>query len=177
MKKILALTSVLLLAASLSYAQSSTTGNTTLNLTVGPEAAIVVGSTGAFTAGGSGSFANYATSTSFTYYIRTSSGGSGSILLQVTSDFAPTGGPSVKTPPTSGDALTYTCSVQTPGTACTGTQTASTTSTTPVATFGAGVTSAKGGNPTNSVSWALTNDPVYAQGSYAATVTFTIAAT
>lgn len=143
---------------------------------MGPEAAIVVNPTPAFTS--SGIFGNYTATTPLTYYIRTSSGGSGggNISLKVTSDFAPGGGPSVTTPPNAADLLTYANTVSSPGTAVTPTQTASTGTSTGVASFAAGVTSAKGGNSA-SVAWTLINDPVYAQGAYAATVTFTIAAT
>lgn len=176
MKKLLALTAVLLLAASLSYAQGSSTGKATLNVTVGPEAGIVMGTTTALTS--SSTFADYTASTALTYYIRTST--TGSITLQVTQDFACGGGPCVTTPPTSGDALTYTTSGQQPGTTGTATyyttaQTASTGSATPVVGFGSSAQSAKTGNST-SVAWDLTNDPAYKAGSYSATVTFTISA-
>jgi len=60
----------------------------------------------------------------------TATGGGGRITLKVTSDFACGGGPCIATPPTTGDALTYTCTVASPGTGCTGTQTTSTTATT-----------------------------------------------
>ena len=94
----------------------------------------------------------------------------------MTTDFSPAGGPSVASPPTAGDTLTYTCTVSAPGSACSGSQTASTTVATPVATFGADAHSAAAGNSA-SVDWTLTNDPVYKAGTYSATVTFTISAT
>ena len=104
-------------------------------------------------------FNNYTGVTNLTYKIRsTSSTGTGSITAKVTTDFSPAGGPSVATPPSGGDALNYTCTVSAPGTACTGTVTASTTAATSVSTFGAGAHSAVGGN-TASASWTLTNDP------------------
>jgi len=65
--------------------------------------------------------------------------------------------------------------VSTPGTACTGSQTASLTTATAFATFVAGANSTKAGNSA-SASWSLTDDPVYATGTYAATATFTISA-
>jgi hypothetical protein len=105
----------------------------------------------------------------------TKSTGSGTVTVKITADFAGTGGPSVATPPSSGDALSYTCTVSAPGTACTGSQTASTTAATSLATFGAGASSAKAGNSA-STSWSLTDDPVYATGTYTATATFTISA-
>lgn len=144
---------------------------------MGSEAAIAVntGATTTFTEG-SGSFADFTATTGFTYWIRTSSGGSGgSITVKITSDFSPSGGPSVASP-ASGDAMTYTCTVQSPGTACSGAQTASTASGTAVATFGQSANSTKAGNASNSVTWDLPNDPTYVANSYSATATFTISA-
>lgn len=180
MKKLLTAIPILLLAVSICHAQTpGSTATSTLSVTVGNEAAISINSGSSTTSfsEGSGSFADYTATTGFTYWIRTSqSSGTGSITLKITTDFSPSGGPSVATPPTSGDALTYTCTVQSPGNPCSNTETASTTSGTPVATFGANATSAKSGNSSNSVSWTLTNDPTYQQGSYSATATFTISA-
>ena len=176
MKKTLLMAAVLLLTATFAHAQLGT-GSATgqLTLTVGPEAGLtVVTGTTTLTSVGT-NFSPYTGPTSLTYFVRTTkTGGTGSIVLKVTTDFAGTGGPSVGTPPTAGDALKYTCTVSTPGTACTGTQTASTSATTPVATFGSDAHSTFAGN-TASVAWTLTNDPLYATGSYTATVTYTIA--
>jgi hypothetical protein len=176
MKKTLMVASLMLLAASMSYAQGVVSvPTTTLTVSVGAEAAIVVGNT--TVTPGTGSFANWALSTPFTYYIRTSaSGGTGTIAVQITHDFSTGAGPSVANSASTGDYLTYTCSIETPATSCTGSQTASTTTATPVASFGAGALSAKTGNAANTVAWTLINDPAYAQGSYAATATFTITA-
>jgi hypothetical protein len=157
------------------YAQYDTTGTTTLSVTVSAEAAISVTTvtTNLTTIGTI--FNDYTGTTGLSYKIRTAvGGGPGSITLKVTTDFAGNG-PNVTTPPTSGDALTYTCTVSSPGTPCSGTQTASTSTATSVATFGADARSAKAGN-TGSVAWTLTNDPVYKTGSYSAVVTFTISA-
>ena len=113
--------------------------------------------------------------TNFTYMIRTGSATTGNISLKVTTDF-PTGGPQIASLP-SGDALTYTCTAtSSSGSACGSAQTASTSSTTPVVGFGAQAHSAKAGDA-GSVSWSMTNDPVYAVGDWTATVTFTISAT
>ena len=109
------------------------------------------------------------------YFIRTSkTSGTGTIALKVTTDFSPAGGPSVGTPPSGGDALSYVSTVSLPGTKADGT--ASTTAATNTATFGADAHSAKAGNSA-SVDWTLTNDPVYATNAYTATVTWTISAT
>jgi hypothetical protein len=164
----------LLLTASLARAQfGSPTGITTVTVTVGPMAGLnITNSSSPLTLAGT----NFTGSTGLNYFVRTTTtGGGGSITLQVTSDFSPTGGPSVKTPPNTGDALTYTCTVASPGTACSGTQTASTGGTTNVASFATNVHTAAGGS-TASVAWTLTNDPTYKTGTYNATVTFTISA-
>lgn len=159
------------------YAQFAATGTTTLSVTVSAEAALQV-TTSTTTLAATGTIFNpYAGTTNLTYKIRTSqSTGTGTLTLKVTSDFSPANGPSVATPPSAGDALTYTCTAAAPATACSGSQTASTTASTSVATFGAGASSANAGNST-STAWSLTNDPVYHTGSYSATVTYTISAT
>src|SRR5262249_18058470 len=61
---------------------------------------------------------------------RTSGAGGGSITLQVTGDFTPPGGPTA-----AGGAISYVCSGASLGTACSGSQTASTTVQTPVLTL------------------------------------------
>jgi hypothetical protein len=159
------------------YAQFAATGTTTLSVTVSAEAALqVTTSTTTLTATGT-IFNPYTGTTNLTYKIRTTqSTGTGTVTLKVTSDFSPANGPSVTTPPSAGDALTYTCTVSAPGTACSGSITASTSASTSVATFGAGASSANAGNSA-STAWSLTNDPTYKTGSYSATVTYTISAT
>lgn len=175
MKKLLGVATILLLAASFSYAQTTGTATSTLNLTVGNEAVIQITANPAL-ASGTTTFSDYLSTTSLLYFIRTNqTTGSGSITVQATSDFSPVGGPSIASP-VNGDKLTYTCAVSTPGTQCTGTQTVTTLNTAyPVATFGINAQSAKAGN-TGSVSWDLSNDPAYKTGSYTADLTFTISA-
>lgn len=176
MKKLLLLgIAIVLFVAPCAFAQTGTTETSTVSVTVAAEAAITVPSNATLTSVGT-NFANYTGTTSFLYLIRTTkTGGTGSITLKVTSDFAGTGGPSVGTPPTTGDALTYVPTVSSPGTAATGPLTASTSTATSVGTFGAGANSVKAGNSA-SVAWTLTNDPVYATGTYTATITWTISA-
>lgn len=111
-----------------------------------------------------------------TYRARTSAGGGGHLTLRVTSDFAPTGGPSV-----AAGALSYTCAGATLGAACSGTQTASTSSETPVLMLPAAACTGGGGGcsqQTNSVDLTLIlpDDPGYATGVYSAKITFTISA-
>ena len=180
MKKIVALvTMALLLTASFAHAQLGTsTGTTTVTVTVGAEAALnITNSSTPLTSTGT-NFTNYTGSTGLTYYVRTTqSGGSGSITLKVTSDFSPANGPSVGTPPNTGDKLAYTCTLTGVGTACSGPLTSSTTVSTSVATFGTDAHSLTfPGGDTGTTAWTLTNDPKYKTGSYSATVTFTISA-
>jgi len=167
----------LLLGVPFAHAQLGTTAPTNnVSVTVGPEAALTIQGGGTTTLASVGTnFANYTGTTNFTYFIRTTeSTGSGTINLKVTTDFiCANGGPCVTTPPSVGDALSYTCTVAAPGTGCSSATNASTSTTTSVATFAAGAHSAKAGNAA-SVGWTLTNDPVYKTGTYTATVTFTI---
>jgi hypothetical protein len=152
-------------------------GTTTLSVNVAAEASISIGTSTTTLSSTPGLFVDYTGTTNFTYKIRTSqSGGTGVVNVQITSDFAGAGGPSVASPPSAGDKLTYNCTVAAPGTACTGPVTALTTATTSVATFGADARSAQAGN-SGSVAWTLTNDPVYKTGTYTAIATFTISAT
>jgi hypothetical protein len=175
MKKTLMVASLVMLGAAISHAQITSQPTTTLNLTVGNEAAIVVGTTNSFTT--STTFAAYLTSTPFTYYIRTSkSTGTGNISVQFDNDWAATGGPSIVAPLTSGDYLSYVNTVSNPGSASAAGNVTAVATAYPVATFGAGASSAIAGN-TGSVAWSLVNDPKYAQGSYSVTATFTISAT
>jgi len=153
----------------------SATGTTNLQVTVAPEASIVV-DTATTPLTSSGIFGDYTGTTGYTYKIRTTqSTGSGSVVLQISSDFAPTGGPSVGSP-VNGDTLSYTCTTTAPATACSGSQTSSTSTTTPVASFGADAHSLAAGTSGNTTIWDLTNDPAYQTGSYQATATYTIAA-
>jgi hypothetical protein len=177
MKKLLLLTTVAaLLIAPCAFAQlGATTQTSTVSVTVAAEAALTVPTNATLTSTGT-NFADYTGTTTFNYFVRTTQiGGTGSVTLQVTSDFSPANGPSVGTPPTAGDTLKYTPTVSAPGSAA-AQQTSSTGAATSVGTFGADAHSAKAGN-SGSVGWVLTNDPVYKTGSYTATVTWTISAT
>src|SRR5947209_5641617 len=151
----------MLLFTSIANAQFNPTGTTTLSVNVGSEAAIQMNTTTTGLTTSAGAFASdFTGQTTFTYKIRTgASSGTGTVTLQVTSDFN-AGGPSVASPPSAGDKLAYTCTLTSPATGCMGSQTALTTGSTPVASFGANAKSAKAGN-TGSLSWTLTNDPGY----------------
>ena len=150
------------------------TGTTTLSISVAAAAAIRIDtSTTNLTTGGSAFGSAYTGTTNLTYKVRTTqTTGAGSITLQVTSDFSPSGGPSLG----AGDLLTYTCTAASSGTACSGSQTAATGSSTPVVTFAADAHSATAGDA-GSTAWSLPNNPRYQTGTYTATVTYTISAT
>jgi len=128
-------------------------------------------------------FNNFTGSISIPYRERTTQiTGGGTITVEATADFSPANGPSIKTPRSTGDALTYTCSGATLGTNCSGTQTVSTTAATNVVTFAASECTGGGGSCSSSspdtvtVNFTLTDDPKYKTGSYSATLTFTISA-
>ena len=130
-------------------------------------------------------FSNYTSASSITvsYWIRTTpSTGSGNVQVQA-AEFTPTGagGPVIGS---SGGPLTYTCSGATLGTNCSGNQTLSITTQTPVVTsIPARACTGGGGNcssaipNTVSTSFTLTNNPAYKTGSYSSVLTFTISAT
>jgi hypothetical protein len=176
LKKLAMLTFGATLLTLTAQAQFAGTGTTSVSVTVGAEAALQVNTATTTLANVGTIFNSYTGTTNFTYKVRTTkTGGTGTITLQVTSDFSPANGPSIATPPTAGDAMTYTCTATAPATACSGSLTSSTSAATSVATFGTNAHSANAGN-TGSVAWSLTDDPTYQTGAYSATVTFTISA-
>jgi hypothetical protein len=176
-----ALRFLLVLAVS-ACARAQSTATQTLQAIIAPEGGLfAITSSVTFTK--VGDIFNIYTSTAVTIQYRTrttATTGSGIITIKATSDFLPAEGPSVGSPPTAGDALTYICSGQTLGTCVNGT--VSTTSATNVVTTppssctgGGGACSSADPNTVN-VTFALTNDPKYQTGSYSATVTWTISA-
>src|SRR5579884_2869422 len=164
---------LILMLAPAAFSQSS--ASTTLSVSVAAEATLSV-SNSSTSLTTSSVFGNYTGATNLTWKIRTSAGnGTGSITAKVTADFNGTNGPSVASSGATGDTLTYSCAADAPATACSGAQTASTSAATSVASFGAAASSKKSGSNAT-VNWTLVDDPAYAPGSYAATVTFTISA-
>ncbi len=156
---------------------STGSGSQTLSAAIKPVGTITVPGTAALTTGVT-TFQPYTGTVALSYSARTTATGGGSITLTVTNDFSPTGGPSVAS-----GVLQYTCAGATLGTACSGTQTASTSAQTPVVTLpasactgGGGACSSQSPNSVN-LTFTLTDDPAYATGSYAAKVTLTISAT
>jgi hypothetical protein len=171
----LALSAFALLAPGLQAQTFGPNGTTTLSVTVAAESAIEITSATTTFAAGASAFTSYTGTTTFSYKERTGkAAGSGTITVEVTTDFG-AGGPSVGSP-LAGDQVTYTCSTSGSGTACSGSVNASTTAATNVLTFGANAHSAKAGD-SGSVVWTIPDDPAYQQGAYTATATFTISAT
>ncbi len=163
---------VLLVVSPAAFGQFAATGTTNITVGVQAEAAIQV-DTATTPLTSVGLFADYTGTTSFTYKIRTTkTGGTGAITAQVTTNF--TGAAGGSGPSVANGVLTYGCTVSAPGSPCSGSVTAS-TSTTSVATFLANARSAKAGN-SGSVAWALENDPQYETDNYTAVVTFSISA-
>jgi hypothetical protein len=130
-----------------------------------------------------GTFNGFTGTITLSYRARTRQGaGQGSITVKATSDFTPTGGPSIASPPGTADKFTYTCSGATLGVACSGIQTVSTTTSTNVVSLGASACTGGGApcstaNPNSAnVTFILPDDPKYKTGSYSATLTWTISA-
>jgi hypothetical protein len=174
---------VMLLAPVCSHAQT-TLGTQTLTLDLEAAGLLYnVPASVALTHTGT-TFSAFTGAVTLQYRARTSTAGGGTITAEATTDFpCASGGPCITTPPTAGDALTYTCSGATLGTNCSGTQTVSTTASTNVVTIPAGACTGAGSPCNNattntvSVSFALTDDPKYKTGAYSATLTWTISAT
>jgi hypothetical protein len=175
MKKILALTALaLLFTASLVFAANSNQGTTSVQVSVVAEASIVVDTQTTILTSGSTVFDPYLGTTDFHYTIRTAKSGTGStgnIKVLFADDLKDGGGDMIAV----ATQLSYTCTVGAPGTGCSGSQAASTTTAGPVATFTA---DNHGNNVDNHVSWTLINDPKYVSDpshpTYSATATFTI---
>ncbi len=155
-------------AIALGIAPMAFADNSTLGVTVGPEATFAsVASTTSLTKSDT-TFGGYGGTTNFTYKIRTTlSGGTGSISVQVTS-FG-TGGPAVSD-------LAYTCTAPSSGTPCSSSTAASTTAGTSVIAFGEDAHSSDAGHAGTAV-WTLADKTLIKTGDYSSTATFTISAT
>ena len=152
----------------------------TLAVSIGAAAVLSVNPVSMTTSGGT--FSNSFTgSMLLSYKVRTStSGGSANLQLKATADFSPAGGPSIASPPSPGDKLTYNCASASLGTNCSGPLTVSTSTGTNVLSIGAGACTGAGCTGTNpqtqTLTFYLTNDPQYSTGTYQATLTFTASA-
>jgi hypothetical protein len=157
-----------LTVAALASAPVAFGDNSTLGVTVAAEASFTAVSTTTNLTKGDTTFGAFSGTTSFTYKIRTTTVlGTGSISVQVTTFGA--GGPAV------GD-LAYTCTSPTSGSPCSSSTAASTSTGTPVVTFGTDAHSADAGDSGTAV-WTLLDKPQIKTGDYTSTATFTISAT
>jgi hypothetical protein len=111
------------------------------------------------------------------FRVRSTEGGGGTITLQVTSDFLPAGGPSVRD-----GVLSYLCSGADLGTACSGSQVAQAGLQTPVlvlppaACTGGGMGCSAADPASMEIHFTLENSPTYQTGTYSAQITFVISA-
>jgi hypothetical protein len=159
---LLTLTLAALASAPLAFGDDSTLG-----VTVAPEASFTTVSATTTMSKGDSTFGAYTGTTNFTYKIRTTtSGGNGAITVQVTTFGA--GGPAVAD-------LAYTCTAPTSGTPCAG-STGASTSATNVVVFGGDAHSADAGDSGTTV-WTLVDQPQIKTGNYTSTATYTISAT
>jgi hypothetical protein len=143
-------------------------GQTTVGVTVGPEATFVSTDSTTTLSKSDTTFGGFGATTNFVYKIRTSqTGGAGAITLEVTA-FTGTGGPAISD-------LSYTCSAASSGTACS-TGTPSISAQTSVVTFGTDAHSADTGDAGSAV-WTLADRTTVKTGTYSTTATFTISAT
>jgi hypothetical protein len=152
------------------------TVSNTLNLTVNAAGELSAPVSATLTNTGT-TFNAYAASVALQYRARTSAAGGGNVTLKVIQDFG-TGGPSV-----AGGDLTYTCGAADLGTACSGSITASTSSSTQVVnlptsacTGGGGSCSANNPN-TITLTFNLADQPIDKTGTFTTMVQFTISAT
>jgi hypothetical protein len=161
------------LGAVSAFGQFGTTGSTTVSVSVAAEAAIQINTSSTSLSTSGSVFNPFTGTTNFTYKVRTASGGTGSITVKL-AEFTPSGGPSVVASATTGDALTYSCTAAASATPCTSSTQAGTADT-KVVDFGHDAHSTPAGD-SGTVTWSLTNDPVYKVNSYSAIATFTISA-
>jgi hypothetical protein len=153
------------------------TGNTSLGLTVPPEASLTITDTATpLTTADIFFGTDFTGTTNFTYKIRTGTATTAKITLAVTADFNSTAQPKIASLPTT-DTLTFTCTATAAsGSGCASAQNVNAlNSPKTVVTFGDKAHSSKAGD-TGSVIWNLTNDPIYEVGAFTATVLFTISA-
>jgi hypothetical protein len=116
---------------------------------------------------------NLTGSLTVSYWARTSTAGGGSLTIQASSNFSPSGGPSTSD-------VTYLCSGATLGAGCSGSQALATSTQTAAVVFPAGVCTGGGGACStaepNTVLLTLSapDKPHYKTGTYSAQITFTI---
>jgi hypothetical protein len=160
------LLTLVLMATAVAYATTATKTET-LSIAVGPAAKVTLAPTSLTMSHTGTVFGDFTGVITAQYTIRTTTtSGSGSITVKAT-EFTPTTGPLL-----ANGNLTYTCSGATLGTACSGTQTVSSTSSTNVVTVGAGASGASSNSVT--ISLKIPDNPIFKTNTYNSTLTFTI---
>ena len=164
---IFALAVTVLAVAPMAIAADTAAKDSTLGVTVGPEASFTAVDTTTALTKSDTVFGAYGGTTNFTYKIRTTKvGGTGTITVMVTT-FG-TGGPAVAD-------LSFVNTAPTSGTPVTTSAVASTTVAGAVVGFGADAHSADAGDSGTTV-WTLADRTGIKTGDYSSTATFTIAA-
>jgi len=144
----------------------------TLSATISPAGKISVPASVTLISSGT-QFGTFSGNLLVSYWASTSGGGSSSVVVQASSEFSPTGGPTA-------GMVTYSCTGATLGTACSGTQTIHTSSQTPVVSLPGGVCTGGGGScssqdpNTVQLQFQLPNKPSYKTGTFSAQLMFTI---
>src|SRR5260370_26003475 len=108
---------------------NSVTGGQTLSVNLGAQAKLAVVQSSVTLLHAGATFANFTGAVSVQYKVRTTSSGSSTLVVKAASDFSPANGPSIVN-----SDLTYTCNGATLVTACSVSQTISTTTQTHVVT-------------------------------------------
>ena len=116
---------------------------------------------------------NLAGSLTVSYWARTSGVGVNSLTVQASSDFSPSGGPSISD-------VTYLCSGATLGAGCSGSQALATSTQTAVVALPTGACTGGGGSCSTAepntvlLTLSVPDKPRYKTGTYSAQITFTI---
>jgi len=154
---------------------NSVSGTQTLSANLGAIAKLAVVQSSVSLLNSGGIFGNFTGSVTVQYKVRTTPSGSSTMVVQAASDFSPANGPSL-----ANSDLTYICSGATLGSACSGSQTVSATSTTNVVTVGSGACTGSGcaGSSPDSVTVSLTlvDSPTFRTGSYSTHLMFSMSA-
>lgn len=172
------LTFTLLITANLSalFAATTQTATQSIDVTISPAMKVSVPASFTLFQNGGG-FQDYTGNLTVSFKARTGTTTSVSAGMRVSQNFTPSGGPSA-----AAGNLKYVCGSPTLGTACSGTNTASTVSSQPVITMpslactGGGAPCSAADPNTFQLMFSLANLPTYSTGTYSGQIQFTISA-
>lgn len=165
---------VLAVALSVTFHAGVAVVNQTVSVTLQPQGKVSVPG-GLTLLKGAQAFTPFAGTMTVSFRARTAPATSATITLQASGNFTPSGGPSLD----AGD-LTFTCGAAAYETACSGTQTVSSTAQRSVVTLPAAACTGGGGScsaadpATVQVTFLLSNDPAVSTGTYSLPVVFTV---